>query len=165
MNESEPAPASRVPSGCRKAAGIGCGCLVVVLTIVGALLALNWPKVTELWSRGAATMTELLAVRAAVADRHGLHANVKAKHHSGVAGPILSIELINAPGFEGLSEAQMKLKAREIAVTARDAMSTPNSYRRFEVVVARRVGAGVHVTTKTAFRFTAEELPPPAAEH
>ena len=150
--------------GWRKAAGAGCGCLLVLTIGVGALVALNWPKVTAVWSRGKAAMTEMLAVQSAVRVKYGVaNVSVKAKTGTGIAGTMLRIELVNAPGVSDLSEEELRKKALEIAVTARDALRSPDSYPRFEIVFSRRAGVGVTVSTKQLFRFEASDLPPPPA--
>ena len=53
---------------------------------------------------------------------------------------------------------QFRQLAREIALLARDGLRDPASTPVIEVVLAKKVGAGVSFTTNRVFRFTAEDL-------
>jgi hypothetical protein len=157
METQERAPQG---GGCLKAAGIGCGCLAVLLLLAAGLIAINWTKISALWSEGTAPVTELTRVQSAVRARHGFdQVNVMTKYRTG-SETILSIEVVNAPGLDTLDNDALRVRALEIAATARDTLRSPDAYRRFEVKFSRKSGFGVKMSTSRFFLLDAGELPP-----
>jgi hypothetical protein len=157
-------PNGEQKSGCRKAAGFGCGCLLVLTLLGGGVAAWQWPRITALWSQGKAMVSEMLTLQTVMREKYGAESvNVRIHHGSGQEGATFTIELTNAPALSGLSDDALREKALEIAATARDNFKTPADYPRYEVVIVDSKGVGVTIATKRSFTFAASELPPPAS--
>jgi hypothetical protein len=134
------------------------GMLIVSLIVLAVAVAWNWGQVKSLMESARGTFVELNGARSAVAARFkAQQVNVMYKKQNGAT--ILSVQLLNSPAYEGLSKDALKEKAREIATTARDALTSPNDYHRFEVVFLQQKGVGVTFSSSSRFVFSAAELP------
>lgn len=136
----------------------GVAVLAVALLVLAIGVALNWRKVESLVDSATSTFSELNDVRAAVAAQCKAE-QITVGFKRAKDATILSVQIINAPQVQGLSNEQLKNQARELAATARDALSSSEEYQRYEVVFVQRRGAGITLTSSSRFVFRADDLP------
>lgn len=142
---------------------LGCfGVFVAALVVLVIAVAWNWGQVKSLVESARGTFVELNGARSAVAAQFkAQQVNVMYKKQNGI--PILSVQLINAPTVQGQSKDELQEQAREIAATARAALSSPDEYQRYEVLFVQQRGVGITVRSSTRFVFSAAELQMPEA--
>lgn len=160
--------------GCLKAAGIGCGLVIVLLVVAGVLVALNLDAIRQSdWYKSASE-----AVNVAQEELHNMkqlredllrdypsedvlvRARVVGSSGADGSSHTLVVELANleADG-SGLDGAAL---AREIAVRVRTTYPTIERYDTIEVSFSdQRGGGGITFGTDREFSFRTDELPAP----
>jgi hypothetical protein len=138
--------------------------LTAVAVAIGIAISMHWATLSKVATSAAETMVELQGVQAAILRQYGpAQVFVKAKRHSGVAGTILSVQIVNSPALSALSGETARVKALEIATVSREALPKRDSYQHFEVIFGKQVIVGLKLNANQAFLFAAAELPPPTA--
>jgi hypothetical protein len=157
----------------RRVAFAGCGCLLLVAALAGALVAYNWRAISASLQRNSAAMTELMGIQRTLMQRYGTvdvsarwatGASYSIKHGKGRSGGTrLVVTLVNPPFLNGMELDAAEDKAREIALVVRSGLRDPGAAPNIDIVLAKQVRVGVRVTNRRVFRFSAEDLAAVAA--
>jgi hypothetical protein len=144
---------------------IGCGGLLAMVTIAGIVVAAYWPRISSLYHSATSTMGELRTVQSALRAKYETRqVGVTVRRQPGVAGNILSIQLVNPPFLSRTQDSDLPAKAREVAIEAREALPATSSYDHYQVLLTRQRGVVFTLATANAYWFEAKDLPPRAGK-
>ncbi len=145
--------------GCGKFFAWGCGCLVVVLFLIGLVVLLNLGRIRSAVSGVKETVGEALAVRAAVQDEFGVEGvEVKIRRGPDTDGTVLGVQLVDPP-FILEREEVLEQKARQVAALTKSLLEDPSAWAGVEVVFTRGHSVGVTFSTASRFMFRMDEIP------
>lgn len=138
---------------------VGCGCVAIAVVVLAVLLAYNWPAISGLYARAAASMAELSGVQSALQEEY--ETPQVAVLWRSAPSPALVVRMTNPPFLKELALEDAEPKAREVASSARAHMREPGSVPMVEVALTKQSGFGVTVSTSRVFRFTGSDLGQP----
>ncbi|MBL8859275.1 MAG: hypothetical protein JNL28_12265 [Planctomycetes bacterium] len=145
----------------KKVLWIGCGLALAFGAVVTLVVVLNWSKITGFVSETADTIAAMSEVQNAVRETfHAPETFAKSKYTTGVAGRILSVEVVNAPFFSQLmiDGEEGRAMAFDIACTARAALPQGTHYENFEVIFNRRTKVGAVLSRTRVTKFAESDL-------
>lgn len=129
--------------------------------VAGILTVAFWPKISSFYGTATGTLGELLAVQKAVAEKYQTpQVTVTVRRQAGVTGNILTVQLVNPPFLAKTPDRDLPAKARDVAITARDALPEGATYAHYQIVFKKQTGVFVRAGTRTAYPFEAKDLPP-----
>lgn len=144
-------------------AGIGCSAIVVLL--LGVTAALNFDRLQSAYDTQVEALARLKAVQSAIQSKEAA-SNVAVFEKRRLRRPpvvdlpssILSVELVNPPFLEELSDDGLRKKALEIAQVAWGAYRPPRDFEAVEVVLTSRSGVFITFRSRRRFLIRADEI-------
>lgn len=138
---------------------IGCGGVVVVLTLIVLVILLNLGRIRGVVESARETIDEALELQRELAQRFDAESvSVHLQRDSGADATTLALRLVN-PELDRGGDAELEAQSRKVALFASRVIASPERYEAIEVeLVWSMPGSGGVVTTSSSFRFPMGEL-------
>jgi hypothetical protein len=140
---------------------VGLAILTCILAVAVLMTALNWTRLSALYTRYANSLSALGSLQNSLEKKYEAEqVNLVMMRHSSVSGSILSISIINSSSLREIDPSGARESALEIATTVRNLLPPTEVYDNYKVTLAEQRGTGIKISKTVSFIFSASEIPP-----